>query len=192
MKSHTTLRQRLSALEQIVQDFLGLDDWSDDLIAPRSLIERAQALVTRPKPSNDFAGETPSSVPRWCPLRDGLVQDLQTGLVWSQTLACGRVNHAKAVQAAADLRFGGHTDWRLPTIQELLGLVDYSRSDPAIDKKMFPGTESAFYWSSTPYAPNPADYAWGVGFNYGFSYYYNRDNDYNVRAVRGPVVRPGQ
>jgi len=52
-----------------------------------------------------------------------------------------------------------YTDWRLPTIQELFTLVDYSRCNPAIDTTIFPNTEASSYWSSTAYAHNP-NYAW--------------------------------
>ncbi len=189
-----TLRRRMAQLEDVVCEFLGLDDWSDELIAPRSLVQRAQALVQNGAGAvaPGFARENVLPGARWRSLDGGRVEDLHTGLTWSPTLDCGRVDHKTALKACADLRLGGHSDWRLPTIQELLSLVDYTRSDPAIDTERFPDTKSAFYWSSTAYAPYPAVYAWGVNFSYGNNGYYGRGFFNFVRAVRGPVARPGQ
>ena len=47
--------------------------------------------------------------------------------------------------------------------------------------------------SSTPYADNPADYAWGVNFNNGNTNINNRNNTGFVRAVRSvSPAAPGQ
>ena len=87
---------------------------------------------------------------------------------------------AKAACVAA--RVGGHNDWRLPTIQELLTLVDYERTSPAIDPAF--ECSSEWYWSSTPYASSPSLFAWIVSFGYGGSSWYGQDGEYRVRAVR--------
>jgi hypothetical protein len=112
------------------------------------------------------------------------VRDRATGLIWSRgTLPGGRMNHEKATKACADLTLMGFTDWRLPTIQELLSIVDYSRHEPAIDVSVF-DCEDAYYWTSTPCAWAPADAAWIVSFDDGNASYDDRDGDYCVRAVR--------
>jgi hypothetical protein len=113
-------------------------------------------------------------------------RDARTGLVWTrETLAGGRRKWADAKTAAADCRIGGFTDWRLPTIQELLSIVDYRRSEPAIDTAF--QCESTWYWSSTPSASSPSDFAWLVNFNGGYSGCYDQGYEGFVRAVR-----PGQ
>lgn len=114
-----------------------------------------------------------------------IVTDLRTGLEWSDTLRDHRLTHAEAEQACRELRLGGHTDWRLPTITELAGLIDYTRHSPAIDIARFSDTQSSAYWTSSPVASSP-DYAWFVYFLNGYVNGDHRDSYAWVRAVRGP------
>jgi len=64
----------------------------------------------------------------------------------------------------------GATNWRMPTVTELLSIVDNSRVNPAIDENFFPN--SGFrYWTSSPQAFNNSTnfYAWGVHFGFGIT-----------------------
>jgi hypothetical protein len=85
-------------------------------------------------------------------------------------------------------RFGGFSDWRLPTIQELAGLADPIRSNPAINTYYFPNTVSSWYWSSSTSVNYPYQ-AWGVGFRSGLDSYNPKFLQGYVRAVRSA---PGQ
>ena len=113
----------------------------------------------------------------------GTVSDIATGLMWQKATAPGTYTWAQAISYCENLTLGGHSDWRLPTIEELDSIVDYGRVDPAIDTDYFPDTGASFYWSSTTYAYN-TDYAWSMNFigdgNYNYKHFYNY-----VRAVRG-------
>ena len=115
------------------------------------------------------------------------VHDALTGLVWTrETLAGGRRNWAAAQKAASECRINGFTDWRLPTIKELLSIVDYERAEsPTIDPSF--QCEPSWYWTSTPVASSPSAFAWYVSFGYGSSGWYGQYNEGFVRAVR-----PGQ
>ncbi len=106
----------------------------------------------------------------------------------------------------------GATDWRLPTRDELIGLVycsdgeynklteeslnsnDYgyicksnesnlTTTSPTINTTYFPNTQNNWFWSSSPYA-NVSYYAWIVNFYYGNSSNYNKSSNDNVRLVR--------
>ncbi len=46
------------------------------------------------------------------------------------------------------MSYCGSSAWRLPTVDELLTLVDHSRTNPAIDTKYFPYTSNGNYWTS--------------------------------------------
>jgi Protein of unknown function (DUF1566) len=112
------------------------------------------------------------------------VLDRRTGLQWSRDNVPGlRMNWNSAQEACKALKLGGHSDWRLPTIRELLTIVDYERHEPAIDTDAFK-CESTYYWTSTPVASSPGGYAWDVFFGSGGTYYGGRGYVSCVRAVR--------
>jgi hypothetical protein len=77
----------------------------------------------------------------------------------------------------------GFTDWRVPTWQELQGIVNYNRVNPSIDTAYFPNTISSHFWSSSPHAYYLAN-AWYVYFGYGGAFYYSRNHYLHVRLVR--------
>jgi hypothetical protein len=134
---------------------------------------------------------------------DGTVTDTASDLVWkkcsegqsfkSSTGECDGLAGSFTWQQAVQTTRSGNTDcegenpdvsdWRLPDIKELSGLVDRSRLDPAIDIDVFPETQADWYWSSTPYA-GPADYAWVVHFNGGNANIIYVDSALRVRLVR--------
>ncbi|MDE2103244.1 MAG: DUF1566 domain-containing protein [Patescibacteria group bacterium] len=112
------------------------------------------------------------------------VHDSKTGLIWAaEPLQKGKkMNHADAMKACSSLKLMGQSDWRAPTIEELLSIVDYTRSDPAVNTDHFKGPHG-WTWSSTV-AAAPAGYAWLVSLNGGFSGRGNQDFHSHVRAVR--------
>ena len=75
--------------------------------------------------------------------------------------------------------------WRMPTIQELTSVVDYSRYDPATE---IAGFECLGYWSASTYALNP-HFAWFVFLFVGNVSARDRpSSSLAVRAVRGSEV----
>ena len=77
----------------------------------------------------------------------------------------------------------GASDWRLPTRLELMGIVDSSTKNPAIDTQYFPQTQSGWFWSSSPFASYSAS-AWDVYFYNGYVYGNNKSYGNHVRLVR--------
>ena len=128
---------------------------------------------------------------------NGTVTDTYTGLMWkvcsegqewSSPATCSGTaashNWQQALELAGSKSFASFNDWRLPNIDELRSIVAYDRYDPAINLTIFSATPSANYWSSSPYA-NDSNEAWLVYFDNGNTDFYNRDNKYFVRLVRG-------
>jgi pimeloyl-ACP methyl ester carboxylesterase len=90
-----------------------------------------------------------------------------------------------ALSYTEGLSLEGADDWRLPDINELASIVDYSRNYPAIDTAVFPDTVSSSFWSSTTNALYNTRYAWEIGFDRGLGRYNYKGYNGYVRAVRG-------
>jgi hypothetical protein len=111
-----------------------------------------------------------------------LVTDLATGLVWEQKAASELYTWSDAETRCAGLELDGG-GFRLPTLKELHTLIDERRANPAIDRKLFPGSKAAIYWTSSPLAKFQT-YAWSVNFAYGLDYWFGKDTRELVRCVR--------
>jgi hypothetical protein len=87
-----------------------------------------------------------------------------------------------ATEYCEALTLGGFSDWRLPTIDELVYITDKGRVNPSIDP-IFNNTSSSNYWTATTYA-NSTQNAWVVYFNSGDDGNYNKSYSFRVRCVR--------
>ncbi|WP_130470227.1 DUF1566 domain-containing protein [Candidatus Magnetaquicoccus inordinatus] len=56
---------------------------------------------------------------------DGTIIDLMTNLTWSRAVDSRKLTPEEAQQQAQQLRIGGFSDWRVPTIKELYSLIDF-------------------------------------------------------------------
>ena len=136
------------------------------------------------------------------------VCDLDSGLMWEVKVAgggeCATNLHAVDAGCTFDQAMGvwieainaensgigylGFTDWRVPSIEELVTTVDYLRASPAIDP-IFGPISSADYWSSTTRADTSftdnSSSAWDVNYFGGSVFSESKINAQGVRAVRG-------
>ena len=116
----------------------------------------------------------------------GISQDIaadnQTGLTWQRSFQ-DQVTYAEADSFCQSLVLGGASDWRLPSIRELVSIVDHTRVVPAIDEATFPGTPSLYFWSSTPYVDTPGT-MWTIYFGNGGMTGYGGSQKLHVRCVR--------
>jgi len=96
----------------------------------------------------------------------GTVTDNLTGLMWAKDAnAAGLETWDGALTYCNDLILGGHDDWRLPNVKELLSLTDFGKNNPALPGgHPFDNVKShllSFYGSSTTNHGNTA-HAWHV------------------------------
>lgn len=116
----------------------------------------------------------------------GIVYDTKTKLTWQQGFSPSTLNWADAKTYCAGIgtTLGG-TGWRLPTVKELLTLVDNTlATGPLIDLTAFPNTPSTWFWTSTPTAVASTN-AWLVAFANGSANAGPQANTIEVRCVRG-------
>jgi len=111
-----------------------------------------------------------------------IVSDSKTDLIWQNNMLGTQVNWEEAIEVCDSLLLEGYEDWRLPTLTELMSLIDEDNFDPAIDA-IFNNTASSQYWSSTTHLNNRY-YAWFVNFFNGTQEGSYKNNNYYVRCVR--------
>lgn len=120
--------------------------------------------------------------------KDGkVVYDHSSGLMWQRAGSQHEMNYRDAKDFVAALnkdRFAGYHDWRLPTLEEAVSLMERAKknSDLHIDPIFDPCQKRV--WTSDL---RKDGMAWTVWFDTGFCDYAYTDNNirHYVRAVRG-------
>jgi len=105
------------------------------------------------------------------------VTDTRTGITWQRTVSPGSYTWPAANAYCAGLGTG----WRVPTLKELLTLVDPARHDPAI-APVFRDTPPMIFWTATRNVHDKA--LWCVSFSLGYTSTYSDTNTLRVRCVR--------
>jgi hypothetical protein len=107
------------------------------------------------------------------------IRDTQTGLIWQSSYK-SNISFDEALEYATELSNETCLEWRVPTIQELSGLIDRTRCFPA---SYFPCVSSNVFWSSSPYVGD-TNFAWFVNFGMGDVSNDGRRRGYSVRLIR--------
>jgi hypothetical protein len=115
---------------------------------------------------------------------DGTITDTLTGLMWQKDDFQSPMTWEEAMTQFNDLLLAEHTDWRMPTREELRSIVDYSKITPSIYINEFPNTVLGNYWTSTA-NPFQENHIWCIHFYNGNDNYQSKTNQYYSRAVRG-------
>jgi hypothetical protein len=115
-------------------------------------------------------------------LAGDVAQDKYTRLTWQRAVEHDNYTWDDAKTFCSKLSANGG-GWRLPSLRELLTLVDVIHVEPAIDPSTFPGTPSELFWSSSP-SLSPAGTAWGVNFTRGSSAAATVGTKAHVRCAR--------
>jgi len=93
---------------------------------------------------------------------NGTVTDLNSDLVWQKEDDGIQKTWDDANAHCVALGLEGLA-WRLPTIDELIGLTDKNASYPTINP-IFTNTKNSQYWTGSEYLGSSADDAWSVNF----------------------------
>lgn len=116
--------------------------------------------------------------------RGEIILDGATGLMWQQGGSEYSMDFAEAVEYIQKLnleKFAGYSDWRLPTLEEAMSLIESTKKngdlyiDPVFDKIQ------KWIWSADKQS---AGVAWYFNFNYGDCFSSTVSNHYHARAVR--------
>jgi hypothetical protein len=90
-------------------------------------------------------------------------KDSATGLTWAAKDSGNEVNFGQAREYCGNLRTGGFSDWRLPTIEELEALYDKGAKKLYKTKGPIEMSDSCALSSTT----NPTGEVWSFCFSYG-------------------------
>jgi len=139
---------------------------------------------------DENGNDLPDSATEWIMVRDNV-----TGLIWEKKTDDGSIHDRDNqfdwydalgvfISEVNGTSFGGHSDWRIPSIKELASITDLGKYNPATNTNFFCNTLSSDYWSSTTAAYN-TDFAWYVDLDRGHVNYYDKSKSNYARAVCG-------
>jgi hypothetical protein len=119
-----------------------------------------------------------------------VIKDNITGLEWqndSNIKQSGPTRNWKSALAyCRDLSLGSKDDWRLPNINELSSISDYTRINPNVNPIFNDTAVNHFYWSSTTMSGQKNN-AWHIDSSDGYRYINDKSDYVLVRCVRGVI-----
>jgi len=114
---------------------------------------------------------------------NGILTDLDTNLEWDDTPNKIRRTWDDAIKYCTDLKLGDHNDWRLPNINELMSVANYTPEDRVWHESFMENTVANLYWTSTTVHKSPRD-AWAINFKTGRTDNTAKSHAYRLRCVR--------
>ncbi len=121
---------------------------------------------------------------------DVVVVDNATGLMWHQSGSDDEMGWDDAKKWVKDLNseeaYAGYNDWRLPTLEEAVSLLESNWDDSYIDH-VFSKEQKWEIWTGDGYKyeyEGGSETAWSVEFCYGYVRGFNPGYSNNVRPVR--------
>ena len=148
---------------------------------------------------------------------DKTITDKATGLMWSKMDSQKGLDWKNALHYAENSELAGYSDWRLPNVKELQGIVDYSFAPdakdtlydgPAIDpifkcseiKNENDEIDYPYFWTSTSarfQKGKPYYYAWYVAFgravnNQGHDFHGAGAVRFDTKHKNGPASEGGE
>lgn len=124
-----------------------------------------------------------SSENRWVKDRH-IVKDRALNLIWQDTksVKIRKKTWSGAKKYCERLTLAGKSNWRLPTLHELLTTVDYTRSSPALLEHFSFSDKRGYYWSSSAVSTDER-YAWYISIDKGNTYAYSKEETAFMRCV---------
>ena len=116
--------------------------------------------------------------------RNSVVLDKKNSIYWQDNLFSEKSSEDwdDAVEYCNKLVLNTMNKWRLPTFNELLSIVDYTRVDPAINP-VFDYVNEGTYWTSVDFSATVSR-AWTIDFRTGKTYYSYKTTNHSVRCVK--------
>jgi hypothetical protein len=188
--SHTPLSQAAgtNGLIRVVYAFSGVTAF-----VPPETTERARARCVRGRP---FVYDRAPGAPEGrYEVTEGTVHDTKTGLTWQRGVAPPpRVTYEAAAAYCDALAIEGHEDFRVPTMRELLSIVDVDAPAAPMWDPVFGSSAPSDLWSQTIVANTRNGERWGLQTVRAEANQYPTIAPSGVKCVRGgasPVAGDG-
>ena len=118
---------------------------------------------------------------------DDYIWDMNTGIIYEKSGSKSYTfeeaqEHIKNLNASF---YGGTNNWRLPTVDELRFIVDYSKKTPAVFSNFAQYVKSDFYWTAEEYPTPNGERNWAIYFGYGCAVPIERSHRCGCIAISG-------
>lgn len=120
---------------------------------------------------------------------DSTVEDRHSHLIWMKSDDTVQRTWQEAADYCESLEIGSYVNWRLPTFPELLSLVDYGTTRPAIHRP-FLCQDNGGYWTATEKAADTT-MAGAVHCDAGADYWLVKTARLYVRCVHDGAEKQG-
>ena len=114
---------------------------------------------------------------------DNVIIDHATGLMWHKPGSDKKMEWEEAKKWVRELNvrgYFGYNDWRLPTLEEAVSLLESDKSNGLYIDPVFSNYQE-WIWTGDEYG---SDGAWGVNFDSGLVFWVNFDSGFYVRPAR--------
>jgi len=129
--------------------------------------------------------------------QEGIIEDTGSALQWEKTQNGKKTSWEEATNYVRQLNLGGYTNWRLPTAEELLGLIELAKQkgvkenfNEFFNNSGFNGWDDDFYgyyWTSS--STSYLNCGQGVNFGNGSTNsYQTASGKHYIRAVRNKAA----
>ena len=116
-----------------------------------------------------------------------MLQPMTRLVLWARNMNIvgKRMDWNDAMKWANNLNYGGYSDWRLPTWDELASFAKWGRNQASkwFNQNGFDNVQTDYYWSGTTYSGN-TNYAWSVNMKSGDMVDVRKTSGYYVWPVR--------
>lgn len=118
-------------------------------------------------------------------LNDGTMFDTKNHRMWHSAASEELKTWTEALSYCETSRLGGHDNWRLPNVTELMSLIDYNAAPDNFLADLGGDSTSPKekFWTSTTFEADPKN-AWYVGFDDGQTKETAKSTSLRVRCVR--------
>lgn len=114
-----------------------------------------------------------------------VILDFATGLMWQRNGSNSKLDYRKANEYVRQLNFkkyGGFDNWRLPTLEEAMSLMDVEENDDDVYMDSLFDSQQWWIWTSDSFMNEP--FQWIVSYDFGNCRCSGFSQEIFVRAVR--------